>query len=406
LLSPLLAFLVSSSANTMVHVFAVMLAFSTSVMAKQSQVFVMRHCFRQSADEAKHAKPEYTLLNHYTSHPLPEWGVPNNWCTEGGMKLAELAGNAFVLKFDVDPTKVSMTADPQIRDVNTAVAVLNGMKFAGNVSLAGSVEFNANLYSTTDPHAGDPVCPVPDELVEAASIRARFAEVPLPWDLEEAIQEFEEVFGVGVAGSLRDLGNVTVTEGGRVVGPVVVMKELSQNLLYSRASGLDYLVEQASHEQVTRFYAWQAYYRSVVDMSAEKSLENTWLLSRVLKDLEKPEHSTFHIGHDGNQDGFAAYFDLEWEAPGFLGGKLLPTPPLSAIRFVLDDVKGTVSASFLAMSFDTNFTSESAEYVEFAIDSWDIDKFHNLAINNLKRHPGAESCFQLAPEQQTQRTLV
>lgn len=372
--------------------YAVLLAAPLETMAAKSQAFVFRHCLRMSADEAKYAKPEFPFLHSYTAYPLPEWGVPENWCTEGGMKTAQAAGADLMAHFGVDPAKMSITADISMRDGDTAVAMITGMK------AACPVEYDPILYSPIDPEAGEPVCAEPDAATNAADVHARFAEVPLPWDLEAAIDEFESVFGVGPAGSLRDLGNVSVSVDGKVSGPVVVMKKLSQNLLYSRASGIEYLNDTATDKQMTRFYGWQAYYRSVKDVGSKKAVESSYLLSRVFDDLfEKKDHSTLHFGHDGNMNGFNAYFDLEWEAAPFLGGKLVPTPPTSAIRFVYDDVEDAVTASFVYLPFDKLL--EGAAFLESPVKTWAKGDFLKLAYQNLGRY-GAAECFNQAPKSQ------
>jgi len=361
------------------------------VGAQTSQSFIFRHCLRQSADEAKHAKEEFPLLSDYTSHPLPNWGVPEDWCTQGGLKVSASAGADLKNNFGVHPSRMSMTADLSMRDGDTAVAFLTGM------GAACAVEYDPILYSTFDPEAGEPVCPEPDVSVVAADIKARFAEVPLPWELEVAISEFEDVFGVGPAGSVRELGNISVAENGNILGPVNVLKELSQNLLYSTSSGIDYL--NATYEQKIRFYSWQAYYRSVKDVGTEKAVESAYLLSRVLDDLlVKKDHSTLHFGHDGNQDGIAAVLGLEWEAPPFLGGKLVPTPPNSAIRLVHDHANQVVTASFIYLPFDTDVSS--AGFAESPISSWSTSEFKALAMDNLGRYAGARECFDQAPKSQ------
>merc|ERR1712093_914125 len=119
-----------------------------------------------------------------------------------------------------------------------------------------------------------------------------------------------------------------ITAEGKLTGPVNVMKELAQNLLYSYGSNIhSYLNGTVEYEQAAKFYAWQAYARSVASVGTEKAIETSYLLAQALEDLLlKPDHSSLHFGHDGNLDAFVAYFDLEWEAPPFQGGKLLPTP--------------------------------------------------------------------------------
>lgn len=266
-----------------------------------------------------------------------------------------------------------------------------------------AVEYDPILYSPIDPEAGDAVCEEPDAARNLADIQARFAEVPLPWDLEQAINEFEVVFGVGPAGSMRELGNVTITDEGKMSGPPVVMKELAQNLLYSRSSGVSYL-EHATTEQAARFYAWQAYYRSVMDVTTEKAIESSWLLALTLRDLfDKKDHSSLNFGHDGNMDGIAAYYGLEWEAPPFLGGKLLPTPPTSAIRFVYDDEADTVSASFIYLPFDKE--PSAAGFLESPIKAWSRADFMQATTEALARF-GAEECFSRSPYGNTASTVV
>merc|ERR1719410_669402 len=89
-----------------------------------------------------------------------------------------------------------------------------------------------------------------------------------------------------------------------------------------------------------------------MDVTSEKVIESTWLLDLTLRDLfQRSDHSSLNFGHDGNMDGIAAVYGLEWEAEPFQGGKLLPTPPLSAIRFIYDDQSDEVSVSFIYVPF-------------------------------------------------------
>jgi hypothetical protein len=389
----LLLFLCRLVSMVRTHV-ACLLTLAAPLEAAKSQVFHFRHCLRQSENRAKYAKPEFPLLEQYTSQALPAWGVPEVWCTEGGVEAATAAGADLVANFGVDPGNMVISADISKRDGTTAVAMLSGM------GASSPINFDAVLYSTNDPEVGNTACAEPDDARKIADRQARFAEVPLPWDLEEAIAEFEDVFGVGVAGSLRELGNVSInSETGKMSGPPVVMKELSQNLLYSRASGIKYL-EHATMEQAHRFYAWQAYYRSVMDVNSVKAVESSWLMALTLRDLFGSKGlSSLNLGHDGNMDGIVALLGLlEWEAPPFTGGKLssklLPTPPMSALRFVYDDESDTVSASFIYVPYGED--PSAAAFKESSIKTWSRADFMQATQEGLVR-TGAEECFSISP---------
>merc|ERR1719198_932351 len=95
---------------------ACVLALAAPLEAAKSQVFHFRHCLRMSANEAKYAKPDFPLLEHYTSHALPAWGVPEDWCTEGGLEAAKAAGADLAANFGVDPGNMRMSADISKRD--------------------------------------------------------------------------------------------------------------------------------------------------------------------------------------------------------------------------------------------------------------------------------------------------
>jgi len=95
------------------------------------------------------------------------------------------------------------------------------------------------------------------------------------------------------------------------------------------------------------------------------------------------------------------FFDLEWEAGPYsagMGKKLIPTPPASAIRFVQDSAKDTVSASFIYLPYDTE--PANSAYTEVRVNSWSIKEFEALAMQNLARF-GAMDCFNAAPERRS-----
>jgi len=354
-----------------------------------SQSFVFRHCVRQTANEVKYTDG-FDKVTDFSKYAMPDWGVPEDWCTAGGMKLAAASGADLVARFGVNPDKLYVSADIEMRDGDTAIAFLTGMKTAAPVLIDGV------LYSTDDPEVGTAVCAEPNKTDIIPEIKQRLEEVPMPWDLNEAIEEFESVFGVGRAGSMKNLGNNTLNEDGKVVGPVQVLKELAQNLLYSYASNITKLYEEtgATYEQVIRFYAWQAWYRSVTALNREKAIENTHLLSLVLDDLLNHQGQTgLHFGHDGNQDAFALFFDLVWEAPPFMGGKLLPTPPNTGLRFVHDDKTSKVDVSLVYH----NYTAiEGAQFSETHLKTFDALDFVTHAMASVKKIPGAQDCFDKA----------
>eukprot|EP00965_Chrysotila_dentata_P223683 6193718-Pleurochrysis_carterae.AAC.1 len=151
-----------------------------------------------------------------------------------------------------------------------------------------------------------------------------------------------------------------VTREGDLAGATSVLRIFAQNMLYAYSSGL-YYIFPPSPTEIYDLIAWQHWHRSVAAVNVLKATENAPLLHDLLKALNPTyttheaasghdpigatqssgsknvsmsgNFSTFYIGHDGNLDGLAALLDLEWDAPPYKGGRLLPTPPGSGLRF-------------------------------------------------------------------------
>lgn len=123
-------------------------------------------------------------------------------------------------------------------------------------------------------------------------------------------------------------------------------------MFYLSASQIPYA--NATSEQVNKFIAWQHWGQSVSDFNTEKAIANVDLLTSILQHLLlKGEGSTVYVGHDSNLHGLANLLDItSWDAPPFMGGNLLPSPPGSGFLFRYDDSSDDVDIMYLYREFN------------------------------------------------------
>jgi len=364
------------------------------------QVYISRHCVRATAHDDDIAS--------YTTHPMVDYGVPANWCTEKGMEIMQATGKDLVDSFGVDPTNVRFYTDTVMRDADTAFAMMEGMGIQH-----APVDYDAVLFAPIDPEIGSPVCEAPAEDIVAAERRARFNQVPLPADYKAALAEMQDIIGVGPAGRLEDIdgpdAGIVLDEEGKPTGGVQVLKLFGQAMLYAYASGTPFL--NATEEQINKFIAWQFWYRSVADVNSEKATENAFLLRRILDDLKSGSGTSIYLGHDGNLDGIAAVLGLRWDMPEYVDssahGELLPTPPGSGFLFEYDDDDedddddddeesgGVVNVSYVYRVFnpaDTEFKLTQTTVAQMGT----LKTFKQTMLRGLQQYEGAEACYAKA----------
>lgn len=329
---------------------------------------------------------------------MVDWGVPTNWCTEHGMEIMQATGKDLVDSFGVDPTNVRFYSDTEMRDGDTAFAMMMGMGIQH-----APIDYDALLFSPIDPESGSPVCEAPADDIIAAERHNRINEVPLPEDYKAALAELQDIVGVGPAGRLEDIdgpdAGIIYDEEYKPTGAAKVMKLFGQAMLYAYASGRPFL--NATEEQINKFVAWQFWYRSVADVNSEKATENTFLLRRILDDLKSGSGTSIYLGHDGNLDGIAAVLGLRWDAPPYVDssahGEMLPTPPGGGLLFEYDDAdsEGVVNVSFVYRAFNPADTEFKLTHTNVAQMGSVID-FEQTLLHGLQKFEGAEVCFAKA----------
>jgi len=348
------------------------------VVAATSRVLLLRHCVRVTAHDSD--------IAGYATAPMPAWPSPAGWCTPRGLELARATGADLVKDFGVPPSahEVRIFADNFMRCVDTAQAVAAGMGLS-----TIPVTFDAVLFNTLSPKVGTPVCTAPTNERVTRERVARRSVVPMPWDFETALAELQSIIGVGPLGPLSGLGGLEFDATGKPTGSVEVMKLFGQLMVYAYASDLPFA--NVTEATASRFLAWQHWYRSVVDYTSEKAVANTHLLRQMLSSLLNQAKADIFVGHDGNLDAIAALLDLTWEAPPFLGGNLLPTPPNSGLLFELDLDSDVVEISFVYRVYNTTDTvlGLSRSHVR----STSLASLSDTATQGLRRFEGAQECF-------------
>jgi hypothetical protein len=314
------------------------------------------------------------------------------------MEIMQATGKDLVDTFGVDPTNVRFYSDTEMRDGDTAFAMMMGMGIQH-----APIDYDAVLFSPTDPEIGSPVCEAPADDIIAAERHLRVNQVPLPADYKAALAELQDIIGVGPAGRLDDIdgpdAGIVYDDQGKPTGGAKVMKLFGQAILYAYASGRPFL--NATEEQTNKFVAWQYWYRSVADVNSEKATENTFLLRRILNDLKSGSGTSIYLGHDGNLDGIASVLDLRWDGPPYVQpdaqGELLPTPPGSGLLFEYDDAdgEGVVNVSFVYRVFNPADVEFKLSHTTIA-QMGTVTDFEQTLLHGLQKFEGAEVCFSKA----------
>ena len=359
-----------------------------------SEVLVLRHCVRSTTTDVGDAD-----ASDFTDLALPAWGVPPKWCTAQGLDIVERTGARLPSLLGAAlaaEAPLRVVADPVLRDADSALALLRGLGRERE-----KVWYDALLFDTLDPEVGEPLCSAAytdAELAEA--VRAGVAAVPAPMPLREAEALLTRLVGVGRAGPLGELPPPAVDAGGHLTGSAAVLRRLGQTIFYAFATGAAYpLHTNFSAAELYALLGWQHYYRAVKARTAKYATANAALLEAVLRDLAAPAPRTaIYVGHDGNLDGLAALLNLRWEAPPYLGGELLPTPPGSGLRFSASG--GEVRVSFVYPVYADAGTppvrNASGRLEESAIVSLSAEALGDRARLGLRSFAGAEPCFDLA----------
>ena len=368
---------------------------------------LFRHCVRSTSSSIKHGVASFEQASDYMGIPPPEWGVPEHWCTTTGLEMMSGTGRDLRRVLGDDVTQLSVVSDTVMRDVDTSGALMAGF-CRERLPDCATLRLDPLLFEASRSPELDlpPLCDRSgwDDEQQAAEVRRRLASVPRPAPVAEALATMQELYGVGAAGNLTAL-EVGVSESGSLTGAAPVLKSLAQTMMYAYASRVPLRLRRAvSAAERLNLFAWQHWYRSVKDMTALYATDNAALMQAIVAALDpatpQTDAAAAFIGHDGNLDGVGLLVGLRdtgWDAPPYLGGALVPTPPGAALHFSHDDA-GVVSLRFLYPTFigadgTPNTTGVLAASPIFA-EPWSA--FRARVASNLRSYAGAQACFDVA----------
>ncbi|CAE7838113.1 ANKRD17 [Symbiodinium sp. CCMP2592] len=330
-------------------------------------VRMYRHCVRSTTTKVKGVSPEHDDLSHYTDLPLPAWNTPMKWCTDQGSALMKSEGKKLrqrELKMDLSKLKVIVDTDQ--RDATSANSLLQGLADQGEI-FAARVEYFPVLFNAFKPGAGATVCKTPSKELMTAQKQQRLHTTPMPMGVgpahdmnqtkyNDVLELFEKLFGVGAAGSLKQMSNPPIidNETGLLKGAPVVLKLLATNLMFAYASNITIATHvPASRDQIFELTAWTHWERRISQTPALLvSKKACGVLSMITMLLGKPRQKyAIFVGHDSDLDALAHFFQITWKAPPFPAWK--PTPPGSSLSFTsLGD--GTALVHFTYQVFDSS----------------------------------------------------
>lgn len=337
-------------------------------------------------------------MTEFTDLPMPDWGVPDFWCTPGGGSIIKSTGEHLrrELLDSLHDSVVDVVSDIPQRNVYTTEMLLEGM-LGHNISHA-RLRLDPVLFNS---FTGNACTNSYSEAETTAEVRRNLASIPYPSDPEKAYRLAEKFLGIGPAGHLADLGQseVFVSHGGHVTlsGAFLVLKHFAQLILYAFASGVPVnLHEKPSPDEIYEIYSWESWYRQVTHMTNHTALKNTRALRAIADTLATPgPRVTLIVGHDGQLNGLAELLNLSWDAPPY--GNLSSTPPGSAIHFEADDETGdNINVNFRYPVFMDNAGAPDVSGALLSVPlatSMSRADFERQVQKGLARPLGAEDCY-------------
>lgn len=301
--------------------------------ANSSQVLVMRHCVRSTPTTVHGGAQGFYNFDNYSAFPFPPWDVAPYQCLPRGIKLlesyAESLGDFFV------PNTVISDA-PQ-RDIDTSNAILRGMNISRKIMIQPSL---------FDPESNGVCSKLPSNMIVELK-RTRLANFPPSHGHNGRVKALQKVLGLGEAPSLEDIpsniSSSTYYSGGDSVASAFV-----EAFLMQYGGGLTMAWNRLSVTDLHEFLKTHIYYRGVNDRTPElcrRSHSNmASVVSSLLGDGENDDHLI--VGHDGDLDCLAQFFNLAWETDPFPANA---TTPGSGLLFERTS-SGLVRATMLYMT--------------------------------------------------------
>jgi hypothetical protein len=330
---------------------------------------------------------------------LPDWGVPDKWCTRDALTLVQKIGHWLVtdgmLSDVTSRAHIQVIGDSKTqRTVDTAYALAMGLA-------DGFQSRNANATKQTmvtvgglgqldyDPWLFQPLNKDPlsfkdernkgedtSERINGAlcqkgyterelrsSISRRLIRLPPPTRIPEALEFLMSIAGVGPAGNLTEVFPSTpkmAQNWENLEGGPALLKLIAQMAFYSRAGNLsDVFLPHLTNDQIYQLLLpWVYWTRDVGHVNNPREATTGAALARALThvlahgnlhgsseihdDDNDATFATIVVGHDNDLDALATALGVSWEAPPLYKSyphKYLVTPPVSGIH-----AKHTVAA--------------------------------------------------------------
>ena len=359
----------------------------------EHHIFVFRHCVRSTPltvnlYEGKGKEP----ASSYFLEKLPPWNVPDEWCTEKGIKILKRTGAWLAQNyFDNKTSTVRIISDTAQRDVDSALALSEGLRQAGVV--VSNIELNPDLFHPTRKGS---LCPLVNKSSPAPQVIDRLGRVPPPTSLQDALKLMKSLVHLtpsfSNASSSFDL-NVNKMH---LKGPVNLVKLFSQMLMYSRASNLTF-VPEATNSQISMLVEWIAWQRTVEHSFNSKAAARGAVLMNCVFNLLRVEQKpsvTIIFGHDSSLNSLQTALDIEWSLPFY--GAHSPTLPGSGMHLqqVSDGSLNVevVYPTYFAENGTMNTTGILERQPVLSFESIPALKYH--VVEQLAQYDGAIQCFE------------
>jgi hypothetical protein len=304
----------------------------------------------------------------YVADELPEWWVPDYWCTPKGMDLVENNGAWLVDSGIVSSdSHVELIADTYShRNVDTAYRLSLGIQDeleedSSTVTGLELIRTNSFIFRPDD----DGTCGFVTDGIDEA-IQERLDSLPRPdINFRHALRLLEEIAGTGEVGSLVQtvpLHPKFDYDDWNLTGAAALLQKFGEILFLARA-GLDSqdFAPDASVEQVYELLQYHHWFRSVLNVDNNWSAMSgaAWakvamlVLSKGALFGAPPHRSssstvTIITGHDDDLNTFATALGVNWDLPEYQSHpEFVPTPPSSGFHLVRDTDTDEVEASFL-----------------------------------------------------------
>jgi len=343
---------------------------------REHHFFLFRHCIRSTSVGSE---------GDYFSAAGPDWGVPEDWCTERGADLVKSFGRSLWGDgvFGGGTVQVELIADESQRDIDTVYNLALGIE--------GAAADGGHKHSTVggihslafDPWLFDPeeICPTTYSYVDMKTAREnRFEEVDMPEQPPALILDrLEAVMGEGkwsLSSIAQDVG--LADNKASFSGAGDLLSHVGEVLFFSRASNIPY-APQVTNDEVYELLQWNQYERSVLYVGNPRAAYHGAVVANamigVLRDgyFQKQEQHeetsydsrvTILAGHDTDLDGIATALGARWQLkPPYVSDQngssgYVQTPPMSALHARRNIDTGHVSLSFLYPVFSEDWSGE------------------------------------------------